>query len=328
MFTDLRYLTLSITCRCNLRCKYCYQAAGSAGMDMSDEIIDQTLELADNGKPLLIQITGGEPTLVPDAIMRIAEKSLLLQVRPRLAIQTNGTLLTPDLVALLQKYDIQVGVSVDGPPDLQEALRGCADATLHGLQLLEENGVNFRVTTVVSSANVLALDRLALMLAGFGRCRGIGLDLLINKGRASNSLIFPAHSQQLRKGITRFVHTLKGLNSRRSLPILLREMELVKNGPSSHAFCHAALDQSLAVQADGSLFPCGQTVGDPFFLSGTISNPLRENRFPLTTVKLPSEKCDACPLQGQCPGECPSRLHYNSNDNSTLVCELYRCLTQ
>lgn len=320
-----QYLILSLTCRCNLHCRYCYQSASSHGMDMTDETIDHALTMVDKNLPLLIQLTGGEPTLVPDAIETVGRKCSRMKRQPRIAIQTNGTLLNHNLIDIFKRYEIEVGISMDGPPDIQEYLRGSADAGLKGIQLLEEAGIPFRVTTVVSCENVLFLDRLALTLAAFANCRGIGLDLLIDKGRGGNSTIFPATPQNLSKGITRLVQTLNGLNARRKHPVLLREMELVRNSSGSHSFCHAASELSLAVQSDGSLFPCGQTMGDPFFSCGSVTQP-EISRSPLTTLQLHSKKCKTCPLAGRCPGECPSRIHYNNEYQPLLACELYRCL--
>jgi uncharacterized protein len=326
MFSSLRYLILSITSRCNIHCIYCHQSASDERMDMSDQVIDKSLDLANNGQPLLIQITGGEPTLLPDAIDRIGYKSQRMKRRPRLALQTNGTLLTPQIIRLLKKYQIQVGLSIDGPPNIQEDLRGRANETLQGMRLLESAEMVFRVTTVISNKNISSLDKLALMLSGYRFCRGIGLDLLVEKGRGTNPNIHRPSPGQMRKGITQLIHILRVLNSRRSIPIILREMELVKNGSSSPTFCHAASGRSLAVQSDGSLFPCGQTIGDRDFYLGSLSGPSIDNNSRLTTLQLQSEDCSTCPLQKRCPGECPSRIHYNNVQESKVICELYRCL--
>lgn len=324
----VNYLILSLTSRCNLKCRYCYQRSDSKGLDMSDEVIAQAMRLADTGTPLLIQLTGGEPTLVPDRIQLVATLARRMKSRAQLAIQTNGTLLTPELVALFTEYKMQVGVSLDGPPETQECLRGKADDTLRGLKLLEEGQVDFRITTVVSSENVFVLDRLALLLSGFGYCRGIGLDLLVAKGRGGKGPVFPATEKQLKKGATTLVRTLNGLNRRRHRPILLRELELVKksrNEPNPH-FCHAAAGKSLAVFPDGSMFPCGQTMCDQEFSFGTVFSPRLQQKTALVALRLVGSDCLGCSLSGRCPGECPSRIHYNNRENAENICHLYRQL--
>lgn len=326
MNRPLNYLVMSLTSRCNLHCCYCYQGSGKQGVDITEEILTEAMRLADTGERLLIQLTGGEPTLVPEKIEKVVQLSREMTVRPQLAIQTNGTLLTPELVDFFKEHEFQVGVSLDGPPEIQERLRGKCDDTLRGLKLLEEKGVAFRVTTVVNSENGSALDKLALLLSGFSYCRGIGLDLLVMKGRASGSMVFPASERQLRKGTTTLIQTLRGLNRRRRHPILLREMELLSRSRNTQPFCHGATGASLAVSPDGRLSPCGQTMGDARFDLGTVLEPDLTRTSSLINERLENEQCVGCGLNGHCPGECPSRLYYNNGEYKNHICHLYRQL--
>lgn len=326
---NIRYLILGVTSRCNLCCRYCYQEAGRDGEDMTDEVLDEALTLiAGQNAPCHVQITGGEPTLVPARIARIGERCRAMVHRPTLAIQTNGTLLSPELVQLLRKYAVQAGVSLDGPPDIQEDTRGKATETLRGLKLLEEYNIPFRVTTVVTERNILHLDKLALLLAGFTNSRGIGLDLLVNRGRATSGKIRPASHKDLQQGMRQLVTTLVTVNSNRRIPIRLREFDLLGRSSTCHSFCRAATGQSLAVHPDGSLFPCGQTMADPVFSMGTVIKPDFPENLPLTAIRLTSHRCRTCPLNGRCPGDCPSRTHYTLDRSDPLVCSLYKALVE
>ena len=350
----IRYLILVLTTRCNLKCRYCYNAASSQGVDMTASVLSKAMALADpSDEPLHIQLTGGEPTLVPDLIetaCRNAQQMARQYARPlSMAIQTNATVLTPQLIALFKKFNIQVGVSLDGPPKVQEKLRGNAALTLKGLQLLEAAGIPFRVTTVVSRENVGTLNQLMWMLAGFSQARGVGLDLLVDTGRATAHAqaskesseiegmdeirdMEPAEPEELRLGMDAMLNTLFEINRRRSVPLQLRELELVKNqmnrGESRKAFCHACKGESVAIHPDGRLFPCGQTLGDATLQAGTVwkPEPDRLNILGATPLlkRYGSLECSACPLEDCCPGECPSRLHYNNQKERRLICTVYR----
>jgi uncharacterized protein len=322
---DIRYLILAITSRCNLSCRYCYMRAGKEGGDMEDTVLERALKLINHNHPCHIQITGGEPTLAPDKIAKIARLSRTLPVKPRLAIQTNATLLNRELGELFKEYEFQVGVSLDGPPKIHDRERGRAAASLRGLKLLESMDVPFWVTTVVSHNNVLSLYKVALLLAGFTNSRGLGLDLLINKGRAADGHYRPPAAVELRQGVSRLLNTLKVINRRRQHPLRLRELDLLRGNTNSRPFCRAAAAQSLAVTPKGRLYPCGQTMGDPYFTMGTIERPEFSKKPPLTGIKLKSTTCQTCPLLKNCPGECPSRLHYNG-ENSSLICAMYMAL--
>ena len=332
---DVRYLILSLTNRCNLNCVYCYNGEIREATEMSVAVLEKALELAGKGdKPFHMQLTGGEPTLVPELVEAAVRGAKGVGRACSIGLQTNGTLLTPGLAKFLRENRVQAGVSLDGPPAVQDALRGQAGATLRGLQLLDAQQVPFRVTTVVSGNNAKYLDRLVYVLSSFAHARGIGLDLLVDKGRANGSAdVFPADPQTLRDGIRAMVAALEAVNRKRRVPLELRELKLLNcsreqgdDSAEQAPFCHACRGQSVAVHPDGRLFPCGQTLGDPRFQAGDVWSPEPEKLKVGGNVHMDSEECGKCPLQGFCPGDCPSRLHYNRNSGQRLVCELYRTL--
>lgn len=322
MARPINSLILALTSRCNLRCHYCYLGAGERGEDMDEEIIDKSLTLVSDD--CHVQITGGEPCLVPKKIAYLAEQVAHHGGKKQLAIQTNGTLLNRELIRLFMEYGFQVGISLDGPPDIQEKLRGKADATLRGLGLLAEAGIPFRVTTVVSKTNIDHLDRLALLLAGFPNCRGIGLDLLVNKGRGST--VKAAGSMELGRGMERLKRSLTFINKSRFAKLRLRELDLVNCG-GRRKFCRAASGESLAVAPDGSLFPCGQAMGAKELSLGTIDHPILSDQ-QLTSIVLTGQHCRDCPLIDRCPGDCPSRLFFNGKPEENPVCAMYKELAE
>ncbi len=330
--TGIRYLVLGLTTRCNLSCAYCYHAGLERGMDMSPEVARTALDLVADGEgPLHVQLSGGEPTLAKDMIRSVVEETGRLKRPCTVGIQTNATLLDEELLLFLRGRKVQVGVSLDGPPAIQQRLRGEADKTLLGLKLLEKMGIPFRVTTVVSSENCGYLSRLALMLAGFRFARGIGLDLLVARGGGCSGRGELPDPRTLEREVSSLVTLLEAVNGRRSVPLRLRELDLVGKALAGKgrkgAFCHACLGESLAVHPDGRLYPCGQTLGDDRFDAGSVFQPHLERLRWTGLHRLASRECPGCPLEGSCPGECPSRLHYNRSFRPDLACALYRgCL--
>jgi uncharacterized protein len=214
---------------------------------------------------------------------------------------------------------------------VQQRLRGQAAQTFRGLKLLEASGVPFRVTTVVSNENVRHLASLVWVLAGFEQARGLGLDLLVRKGRAENGNgARPATPEALRQGVHGLLDAFEAVNRRRRTPLELREWNLLRScqsrGSTRRFFCHAGEGRSVAVHPDGSLYPCSQALSDPAYRAGSVSRPDAQKLLALQPLRLASSHCSDCALEGCCPGECPSRLHYNQHDNPTLTCELYRAL--
>ncbi len=321
------FMILMLTERCNLRCRYCYLEATSAGRDMDEQTLVQALKLADHGASCHLQLSGGEPTLRPDLIEMTGRLSRKFHRPPQLGLQTNATCLEQHLLSLCREYGFQVGVSLDGPPAVQEELRGNATATLKGLELLDRENIPFRVTTVISHRNILELDRLILLLARFGNCLGLGFDLLVRRGRSTSGEPAPASGEELEKGLTRALAALKLVNQTRSRPLQLRELEILRRTWRQQPFCPAVTGRSLAVGVDGTLYTCSQNFGDPEFSRGTLKQPLSGPAPAATNCRLPTtEACSTCHLSGRCPGDCPGRLHHNSVEEQTLACRLWQSL--
>jgi uncharacterized protein len=296
---------------------------------MPEAVMAQAIrDVASQGRPFHLQLTGGEPTLVPESIEKALDLARDTGKCRSLGIQTNTTCLTPDLLRLFKTHDVQVGVSLDGPPAVHHQQRGMAAETLRGLQMLESAGIPFRVTTVVTQANAAVLDRLVLTLAGFGCVWGIGLDLLVGKGRAeAASGASPAAASTLEKGLSRMLAMLADVNRRRQMPIHLREQDLIAGKTKKEpVFCHACRGESLAVDPDGRLYPCGQTLGDEAFAAGTIWQPAYDRLALLREFKPLGVSCVDCDMAAVCPGDCPSRLYYNQKKNADLICCVYRTI--
>lgn len=332
---QINSLSLVLTTRCQLRCSYCSQGEALPAQDMSPEILRKALHLAGWGtKPLHIQLTGGEPSLVP-GLVRLAVSEAKRIARPlSIAIQTNGVQLDIDMLRFWKANGLQVGVSLDGTPRIQETVRGHAGATLRGLLLLEREGIPFRVTTVLSTVNVQELDRLAWLLASFDQACGIGLDILVRHGRAARSAqVAPPDVDALASGIQRLLFTLEAVNRQRRIPVRLRELDLVRHclqqqgkQVRSKTFCLAACGESLAVAPDGRLFPCAQVLGNERFAAGTVDAPKLIPDFPVRSLSALREDCSACLLKRNCPGDCPSRLSHNPEEERLLACTIYRVL--
>jgi len=114
-YPPARYLVLWLTTACNLRCRYCYRKEDDHAI-MSKEVARTALFLAaQSGLPFHVQLAGGEPTLEPDMIEFVGRTVRDAHWPATLAMQTNGTLWERDMIELCRRYDIGIGVSVDGP---------------------------------------------------------------------------------------------------------------------------------------------------------------------------------------------------------------------
>jgi uncharacterized protein len=149
---------------CNINCSYCYLPDRSVTtvMDQSTITVLFTKVFASGwtGDGLTIIWHAGEPLVVPISFYEIAfEKIEALrppQLKVRHSIQTNGILITPDWCELFRRWNVGVGVSIDGPKHLHDAHRvtrsgkGTFDKTIAGIHLLQKERIPFHVISVLS----------------------------------------------------------------------------------------------------------------------------------------------------------------------------------
>lgn len=134
-----RALALELTKGCNLRCGYCYygtrEAAYDASTSMSPETaqraVDRLFDDARDEEVPHLHLFGGEPLLnfplVESVVGYARARGITLGRRMTFELTTNGTLLTPKIIDWLNANAIAVGVSIDGPPTIQDATRPAAD---------------------------------------------------------------------------------------------------------------------------------------------------------------------------------------------------------
>jgi len=105
---------------CNIACQYCYQHpqrdAGNLARRYDLEAMKAAV-LADGGPFTLF---GGEPLLVPIADLEALWSWGLAHFGEN-GVQTNGTLITDEHLRLFRAYKVHVGISLDGPGELNDA---------------------------------------------------------------------------------------------------------------------------------------------------------------------------------------------------------------
>jgi radical SAM protein with 4Fe4S-binding SPASM domain len=129
----LRYLFLEVTRRCNYACAYCGSdcAPHEKSSELtSDQWIDVVRAVARDFTPseVMIAITGGEPLIKP-GIFDVMEEVHRLGFP--FGMVTNGSKLDDFVAERLVRAGIgSISLSMDGPPELNDVLRG-AGASMH-----------------------------------------------------------------------------------------------------------------------------------------------------------------------------------------------------
>jgi cyclic pyranopterin phosphate synthase len=140
------YLRLSVTDRCNIRCRYCRperDAARSPRAAASDDELLELVRLIDAEYPMYkVRVTGGEPLLRTDLPQLVARLRAQMP-RVELALSTNALLLAR-LAAELRRAGIDsINISIDSlePEGYRDLTRGGdLNAVLEGIRAAREAG--------------------------------------------------------------------------------------------------------------------------------------------------------------------------------------------
>ncbi|BCA79338.1 GTP 3',8-cyclase MoaA [Desulfuromonas sp. AOP6] len=151
----VNYLRLSVTDRCNLRCRYCMPAAGVSKLGHNDILSYEALQCVSRAAVSLgiekIRITGGEPLVRKGLLPFLHELSALPGLK-ELVLTTNGTLL-PELATELKAAGVKrVNISLDSlqPDRFRRITRGGDLArVLAGIAAAEAAGIAVKLNMVV-----------------------------------------------------------------------------------------------------------------------------------------------------------------------------------
>lgn len=128
-----------VASRCNLDCTYCYEynmGDNSWRLQPHFTSLKTVKQLGERVKEhalvhhldyVMFSFHGGEPLLAGAAFFRNAVTMLRDILSPEVScnfgIQTNGTLITEEVVQIFSEYDISIGLSVDGPQAVNDKFR-------------------------------------------------------------------------------------------------------------------------------------------------------------------------------------------------------------
>jgi uncharacterized protein len=164
-------VVLQGTSFCNLNCKYCDLSVDSRRTrlvmepSLMERFFSELFQSRRTGNEITILWHSGEPlTLPPSYYDRAIDLLLKLHdtyaadISLRFGIQTNGVLINDEWCRFFKRHEsrLNLGVSCDGPSDLHNLFRvnwsghSTHRQTIAGMDLLQKNGIKFKVIAVVT----------------------------------------------------------------------------------------------------------------------------------------------------------------------------------
>lgn len=178
-------ITLELTERCNMRCKYCIYHEDQGGyrkfgrQDMSFDIAKRAIDdLVDHSKgedKIYVSFYGGEPLISMSLLKECINYCQTIdESRIHYAITTNATLITESIADFFAELGekIHITVSLDGPKDINDSYRvysdggGTFDDAVQGIKQLVEsfdrknNILSLGINSVLSEYTEVHLDKI------------------------------------------------------------------------------------------------------------------------------------------------------------------------
>lgn len=319
-------LDVEITSVCNLRCRTCYNPFIkniTMSVEQFGEVIKKGNNLAKqlNLDGLWITISGGEPFTHPQ-LLEILELSRTEGVLG-IAIITNGTLLTKNVVSAIDKLNInEIMISIDGGTEhIHDHIRGYGSfkQMLLGVDCLHQNSpTTFTGTTLtLTSENFTEIESYVKLSFDLGFCYAwINPPLLT--GRLPNNSLSISLEQSLKA--SELVRTIDNSTLKYGFNVYYNLPYYALNDPiSPFADFQTACPfgrNNLTVCSNGDVLPC--LYSRDYVLGNIFENDLLSifNTPDLVLYRsgeLLAKECKACNLAMFCGG-CRARTFYRTGE--------------
>ena len=316
------HVTLVLTHECNLACTYCYTGE-KFRREMDWPTAMRSLDLLFSAPreqtpwrdevPVDLGFFGGEPLICFDMMERVSHEAQARAAREgrrlRLAVTTNGTLVTAERARRLAALGVQVTLSLDGCREAHEATRpqrggrSSFDDVLAGAHHMLAAGLPLQIIAVVSPDNVRWLGESVRFLADLG-----AKEIILNP--AFECAWSDAHLELWEKGLEEAA-VVYAAAIRAGKPIAMptfdnKLLAAAKGGLSSCDSCGSG-EREIAVSPQGNLFPCARMVGedrDDTLVIGHLDRGIDRVRVKDIKRGPADPACDECAEQWRCGASC------------------------
>lgn len=327
----INVMYLLLTDKCNFRCKYCFIEqsipADQTNKFMSKETAKSSIELfgklANQTFSPSITFYGGEPLLNKEIfkysleyIHQMKEKKQL-PPKTRIAVITNGSCVTQEIIDLVKKYNVAISISLDGPQEIHDSVRlsskneGTFLVAIDALLRLKKSGINPSVSCTIGNHNVNDLENVNEWLVEELGITGIGYNL------PHSTPAFP-NNQEITKIASEKLTQIYKSNRNKGVyeDRIMRKVKSFVN-KKVHAFDCAGCGQQLVISPEGKVGVCHAYLGSNQYFVGHINNlhefdPSQNSTFIEWSNRSPLniELCLTCPALGICGGGCPANADF------------------
>lgn len=343
-------VVLSLTEKCNCRCRYCFLDAEAEGKVMSKDLIKVTVDYAfDNsdGRSINFAAFGGEPSTQPELleylVQYVSEKKELSKYRTknvRFSITTNGVL-SERMLELLITNKFIVSLSMDGIKEVQNYHRPLAngnetyDIVCKTIERLVEAGLSVKIRATVTQFSV---DKMAETVEVLGKMgiKKIHFGAVTPGGRGctENKLLQPPTAECFTENL------IKAIKQGKESGVDVLCFPYLNLDETPKTFCDGTVKNRIVVTPQGIVSSCVevQSVDHPLYDALSLGYYDENNKKLVITADgrrvkcggcehfskaIDKSKCNKCPFLFFCGSGCATRNYRGSGDTSSV--DEYRC---
>lgn len=343
-------LVKPVSADCNLACEYCFYSGkaalypGTRRHRMNDrvlkELVSQLMTFSLSRASFCWQ--GGEPTLVGlDFYRKAVEYQSLFELPGQIvdnSLQTNGVLINEEWAKFLASYKFLVGVSLDGPPELNDYYRKDHSGApsyhkvMEGIEWLRRYDVDFNILVLLNKRNIQHPSELYrfFLRQGFRYLQFIPcVELDPETGGVADYSIKPAEYGQ-------FLCDVFDEWASEAVPsVYVRDLDEILisyvTGEAPSCVFSRECGKYLVVEHNGDVYPCDFFVDPKWLLGNLTEQPLEEIVRSEKFIEFRNQKkglakkCDRCIWLRHCHGGCPKHWG-NVGLNRNYFCSSYKML--
>lgn len=320
-FENINNITLKLTPGCNLKCTYCNVEADSPKTPrMAIERFRQIADLViTNSKHHFIglEFHGGEPLLLPDewfeeAVTYARELGRKHKKILSMPMVTNGTMLTKKRLQKILDLNIGLCVSCDGPPEINDELRGGGERLARALRLLQSRRVGKGVITVMTQSNWNRMPQVMDWFDDIG-VKNFMINFLQPQGRGiAGDLLTGEQMFQGMRDIFEHMYRTRSRVMDVEVTSRVERFAMGRDNPpplACHEFQCQAGRSYISIDTFGSVHPCGSDVMNHRF--GHLDSPFDDARYEEMMTHLHDKgdwvlRCFDCNAKQICNHSCPT----------------------
>jgi len=274
---------------CNLRCTYCHSWRNGPNQVMKFSVLVRAIAYSlapQNIKNVQFVWHGGEATLLP---INYYKKAIWLQEQFRRqdqsvsnVIQTNGTLLTDAWIDFIIEYGLSVGVSLDGPPEINDRRRidkkgnpTSAKVKL-GLEKLNAKKIKHGLLIVIDNDMVeLGAQKLLTYLVDELQVKNVAILNAIPENKTEDQsiigsyLTWPKYITFLKELFFLWWHKYRQHIDIRELSSLVKTIQK-NSSPSICIYAGNCMGKYITIDPNGDVSACDKYIEAPDYVFGNL----------------------------------------------------------